>query len=112
MNVLILTPDRVGSTLLQRLITVYANINQTNNITVNLHELTNGIVTPLISVGTPVAVSIASNLLVLEIAYNLVPLTPRRFVDDATWVVLLKDVCKTPEKLYFCKLFVPWSLRT
>ena len=44
MNILILTPDRVGSTLLQRLITVYANINQTNNITVNLHELTNGIV--------------------------------------------------------------------
>lgn len=45
MNVLILTPDRVGSTLLQRLITVYANINDGNNpITVNLHELTNGVV--------------------------------------------------------------------
>jgi hypothetical protein len=28
MNVLILTPDRVGSTLLQRLITIQANINE------------------------------------------------------------------------------------
>jgi len=45
MNVLILTPDRVGSTLLQRLITVYANINENNSpLTINLHELTNGIV--------------------------------------------------------------------
>lgn len=45
MNVLILTPDRVGSTLLQRLITVYANINAgCNPLTVNLHELTNGLV--------------------------------------------------------------------
>lgn len=45
MNVLILTPDRVGSTLLQRLITVYANINENGNpLTVNLHELTNGLV--------------------------------------------------------------------
>jgi len=44
MNVLILTPDRVGSTLLQRLITVYANINENNDpLTINLHELTNGI---------------------------------------------------------------------
>jgi len=44
MNILILTPDRVGSTLLQRLITVYANINENHNpLTVNLHELTNGI---------------------------------------------------------------------
>ena len=44
MNVLILTPDRVGSTLLQRLISVYANINENNNLlTINLHELTNGI---------------------------------------------------------------------
>ena len=32
MNVLILTPDRVGSTLLQRLITVYANILTFNDI--------------------------------------------------------------------------------
>lgn len=45
MNVLILTPDRVGSTLLQRLVTVYANINENNSpLTINLHELTNGIV--------------------------------------------------------------------
>jgi hypothetical protein len=43
MNILILTPDRVGSTLLQRLVTVYANINEPDNLTVNLHELTNGI---------------------------------------------------------------------
>ena len=44
MNVLILTPDRVGSTLLQRLLSVYANINENNNpLTINLHELTNGI---------------------------------------------------------------------
>jgi len=44
MNVLILTPDRVGSTLLQRLFTVYANINENNQpLTVNLHELTNGL---------------------------------------------------------------------
>lgn len=45
MNVLILTPDRVGSTLLQRLITVYACINENYDpLTVNLHELTNGLV--------------------------------------------------------------------
>lgn len=45
MNILILTPDRVGSTLLQRLITVYANLNENYNpLTINLHELTNGIV--------------------------------------------------------------------
>jgi cell fate (sporulation/competence/biofilm development) regulator YlbF (YheA/YmcA/DUF963 family) len=44
MNILILTPDRVGSTLLQRLVTVYANINENHDpLTVNLHELTNGI---------------------------------------------------------------------
>ena len=44
MNVIILTPDRVGSTLLQRLITVYANINESpDQLTINLHELTNGI---------------------------------------------------------------------
>lgn len=45
MNVLILTPDRVGSTLLQRLLTVYANINENYNpLTINLHELTNGLI--------------------------------------------------------------------
>ena len=42
MNILILTPDRVGSTLLQRLVTVYAEINS-GDATVNLHELTNGL---------------------------------------------------------------------
>lgn len=45
MNVLLLTPDRVGSTLLQRLITIYATINENYNpLTINLHELTNGLV--------------------------------------------------------------------
>jgi hypothetical protein len=45
MNILILTPDRVGSTLLQRLVTIYANINENYNpLTINLHELTNGLV--------------------------------------------------------------------
>lgn len=45
MNVIILTPDRVGSTLLQRLVTVYANINELQiPPTINLHELTNGLV--------------------------------------------------------------------
>lgn len=45
MNVLILTPDRVGSTLLQRLISVYANLNENYQpLTINLHELTNGLV--------------------------------------------------------------------
>lgn len=44
MNVIILTPDRVGSTLLQRLITIYANINECGRpLTINLHELTNGL---------------------------------------------------------------------
>jgi hypothetical protein len=44
MNVLILTPDRVGSTLLQRLISVYANLNENYQpLTINLHELTNGL---------------------------------------------------------------------
>jgi len=43
MNVLILTPDRVGSTLLQRLITVYMNAHAFDRPVINLHELTNGI---------------------------------------------------------------------
>ena len=43
MNVLILTPDRVGSTLLQRLITVYMNAHTFDQPVINLHELTNGI---------------------------------------------------------------------
>lgn len=44
MNVLILTPDRVGSTLLQRLITVYMNMHQFDQPVINLHELTNGLI--------------------------------------------------------------------
>lgn len=43
MNVLILTPDRVGSTLLQRLITVYMQMHNFGQPVINLHELTNGI---------------------------------------------------------------------
>lgn len=43
MNVLILTPDRVGSTLLQRYITVIMNNHNYDKPVVNLHELTNGL---------------------------------------------------------------------
>ena len=43
MNVLILTPDAVGSTLLQRLITIYMQFQQYNQPIINLHELTNGL---------------------------------------------------------------------
>jgi hypothetical protein len=44
MNVLILTPDRVGSTLLQRLLTVYMQRKDFGKPVINLHELTNGLV--------------------------------------------------------------------
>jgi hypothetical protein len=44
MNVLILTPDAVGSTLLQRLITIYMQFHQYDRPVINLHELTNGLV--------------------------------------------------------------------
>ena len=44
MNVLILTPDRVGSTLLQRLLTVYMLRVGFDKPVINLHELTNGLV--------------------------------------------------------------------
>ena len=44
MNVLILTPDRVGSTLLQRLITVYMTAHEYDLPVINLHELTNGLI--------------------------------------------------------------------
>ena len=44
MNVLILTPDRVGSTLLQRLITVYMQAHDYGAPVINLHELTNGVI--------------------------------------------------------------------
>lgn len=43
MNVLILTPDAVGSTLLQRLITIYMQFHQFDQPVINLHELTNGL---------------------------------------------------------------------
>lgn len=43
MNVLILTPDAVGSTLLQRLVTVYMQLQSFSKPIVNLHELTNGV---------------------------------------------------------------------
>lgn len=43
MNVLILTPDRVGSTLLQRLITIYMLRKGFDRPVINLHELSNGL---------------------------------------------------------------------
>ena len=43
MNVLILTPDRVGSTLLQRLLTVYMIQKKLDRPVINLHELSNGL---------------------------------------------------------------------
>ena len=43
MNVIILTPDRVGSTLLQRVITVYMQLHDYGQPVINLHELTNGL---------------------------------------------------------------------
>lgn len=44
MNVLILTPDAVGSTLLQRLITIYMQFHEYDKPVINLHELTNGLI--------------------------------------------------------------------
>jgi hypothetical protein len=43
MNVLILTPDAVGSTLLQRLITIYMQFHGYDRPVINLHELSNGL---------------------------------------------------------------------
>lgn len=43
MNVLILTPDAVGSTLLQRLITIQMLLSDFDQPVINLHELTNGL---------------------------------------------------------------------
>lgn len=43
MNVLILTPDAVGSTLLQRLLTIYMQFHRFDQPVINIHELTNGI---------------------------------------------------------------------
>lgn len=42
-NVTILTPDSVGSTLLQRVLTVQMTISDFDRPVINLHELTNGI---------------------------------------------------------------------
>ena len=44
MNVLVLTPDRVGSTLLQRCITVRMAARDWGRPVINLHELSNGLV--------------------------------------------------------------------
>ena len=44
MNVLILTPDAVGSTLLQRLVTIHMQFQGFNRPVINLHELTNGLI--------------------------------------------------------------------
>jgi hypothetical protein len=43
MNVLILTPDSVGSTLLQRMLTIYMQFHNFDRPVINLHELTNGL---------------------------------------------------------------------
>ena len=43
MNVLLLTPDRVGSTLLQRTLTIYMLRRGFDKPIINLHELTNGL---------------------------------------------------------------------
>ncbi len=43
MNVLILTPDAVGSTLLQRMLTIYMQFHTFGRPIINLHELTNGL---------------------------------------------------------------------
>ena len=44
MNVLILSPDRVGATLLQRLLTVYMQLYDFDKPVINLQELTNGLI--------------------------------------------------------------------
>lgn len=44
MNVLILTPDAVGSTLLQRMLTIYMQFHKFDRPVINLQELTNGLV--------------------------------------------------------------------
>ena len=44
MNVLILTPDRVGSTLLQRLLTIYMLRKDFGKPVINLHDITSGLI--------------------------------------------------------------------
>ena len=39
MNVLVLTPDRVGSSFLQRLITVYMTAHEYDRPVINIHDL-------------------------------------------------------------------------
>jgi hypothetical protein len=43
MNVIVLTPDRVGSTLLQRLLTVYMAAHNFDKPVINIHDITNGL---------------------------------------------------------------------
>jgi hypothetical protein len=43
MNVLVITPDAVGSTLLQRMLTIYMQFHKFDQPVINLHELTNGL---------------------------------------------------------------------
>lgn len=43
MNVVVLTPDAVGSTLLQRMLTIYMQFHSFDRPVINLHELTNGL---------------------------------------------------------------------
>jgi len=43
MNVILLTPDRVGSTLLQRMLTIYMSTCEYDKPVINLHELSNGL---------------------------------------------------------------------
>jgi hypothetical protein len=43
MNVLVLTPDAVGSTLLQRILTIYMQFHEFGKPVINIHELTNGL---------------------------------------------------------------------
>lgn len=43
MNVLILTPDGVGSTVLQRVLTVFMSMSNFDKNVINLHELSNGL---------------------------------------------------------------------
>ena len=43
MNILVLTPDRVGSSFLQRVITVYMNAHAYDKNIINCHDLTDGL---------------------------------------------------------------------
>ena len=43
-NILVLTPDRVGSTFLQRLLTILMSAHNYDRPVINVHELTNGLI--------------------------------------------------------------------